>query len=135
MGTNLLAGLARTGLLVAAAISIGVHVGLAPEHLDEWLPLGISFVLAAAAVSLAVAAFAVHPDDRRASSALALLLAGLVVAYLATRLAALPPLDPDREPFDLLGLATVAAEACGALLAVALLRSPLRTTPSQGGTR
>jgi len=128
VGNNLF-GPARTGLLVAGAISVGVHAGLAPEHLDEWMPLGVSFVLSAVAVSLAVAVLALRPDDRRAAYAIALLLGGLVVAYIATRLVALPPLDPEREPFDLLGLLTVAAEACGALLALALV------TRNQGGTR
>src|SRR5437016_1825923 len=40
----------RTLLLLAGAVSAGVHAGLAPEHLHEWPPLRAAFVAAAAAV-------------------------------------------------------------------------------------
>ena len=57
------------------------------------------------------------------------MLAGLVAAYCLTRLTALPPVDPEREPLDAIGVATAAVEAAGLLF---LLR--LRLIP-QGGTR
>ena len=41
---------------------------------------------------------------------------------------ALPPLDPEREPLDGLGVATTVVEAAGVLLALHLSRS-------RGGTR
>lgn len=117
-------------LVVAGAVSAGVHAGLAPEHLHEWPPLGASFVAAAVAAALVVTALALRPDDPRPAAVLGLLLAGLVVAYVSTRLAALPPLDPEREQPDALGVATTAVEAAGVLLALAL-RSPTNA----GGTR
>jgi hypothetical protein len=40
--------------------------------------------------------------------------AAVAPAHLATRLAALPPLDPGREPFDALGICTSTIEALGA---------------------
>jgi hypothetical protein len=107
-------------LLVAAAISAGVHAALAPEHLHEWLPLGVSFVLAAAAAAVGVAALVLRPASVWPPRVLGALLVGLVVAYAATRLAALPPLDPDREPLDLLGVCTSAVEALGAAAALRL---------------
>src|SRR5919201_109193 len=116
-------------LVVAGAVSAGVHAGLAPEHLREWLPLGASFVAAAAAAALGVAALVLRPASVWPPRALGALLAGLVVAYAATRLAALPPLDPDREPLDLLGVCTSALEAAGL---VAALRLVLAYNP--GGT-
>jgi hypothetical protein len=108
-------------LVVAGAISAGVHAGLAPEHLHEWLPLGASFVAAAAAAALGVAALVLRPASVWPPRALAALLAGLVVAYAATRLAALPPLDPDREPLDALGVCTSALEAAGVVAAFRLV--------------
>lgn len=120
--------LERTGVLLAGSVAAGVHAALAPAHLGEWLPLGVAFLAAAAAASLAVAALALRPADRRTLVGLGVLLAALVAGYLTTRLTALPPLDPEREPLDGLGLTTTAVEAAGVLLAVHLSRSP-------GGTR
>src|SRR5918912_2101640 len=103
----------RTVLLLAGAVSAGVHAGLAPEHLHEWPPLGAAFVASAAAAALAVAALVLRPASLWPARALGALLGGLVVAYALTRLSALPPLDPDREPLDVLGVCTSAVEALG----------------------
>ena len=90
----------RTVLLLAGAVSAGVHAGLAHEHLHEWPP-----------------------------RILGALLGSLVVAYALTRLAALPPLDPDREQLDLLGVCTRVVEAAGLVAAV---RPRLTLVPSGG---
>jgi hypothetical protein len=119
----------RTLLLLAGAVSAGVHAGLAPEHLHEWPPLGAAFVAAAAAAALSVAALVLRPESAWPPRVLGALLGGLVVAYALTRLAALPPLDPDREPLDLLGVCTCAVEAAGLLAAV----RPRLTLVTPGG--
>jgi hypothetical protein len=116
-------------LLVAGAASAGVHAGLAPEHLHEWPPLGASFVGAAAAAALGVAALVLRPASVWPPRLLGALLGGLVAAYALTRLAALPPLDPDREPLDVLGVCTGVVEAVGV---VAAARLTFAITP--GGT-
>ena len=119
---------AKETLLVAAAISVGVHAGLAPSHLHEWAPLGASFVAAAAAGSAAVAALVLRPASPWPSRLLGALLGGLIVAYALTRLVALPPLAPEREPLDAIGVCTVAVEAAG--LAVALRLKPIPGGPA-----
>jgi hypothetical protein len=116
-------------LVLAGAVSAGVHAGLAPEHLHEWPPLGAAFVAAAAAAALAVVALVLRPASLWPARFLGALLGGLVVAYALTRIAALPPLDPEREPLDVVGVCTVAVEALGLAAAVRLGRS---ITP--GGT-
>ena len=116
-------------LLFAASVSVGVHAGLAPEHLREWAPLGAAFIVAAVAVSAALVAFVARPGAAWPSGALALQLGGLVAAYCLTRVAALPPLDPEREPLDAIGVFTAGVETAGIRF---LLR--LRLIP-QGGTR
>jgi hypothetical protein len=114
-----------TLLVLAGAVSAGVHAGLAPEHLHEWAPLGAAFVAAAAAAALAVVALVLRPASPWPSRTLGALLGGLVVAYALTRLAALPPLDPEREALDLLGVCTSAVEALG--VAAALRLAPIVT--------
>ena len=112
-----------TFLVLVGAISAGVHAGLAPEHLREWLPLGASFVAAAAAAALGVAALVLRPASPWPARVLGALLGSLVVAYAATRLVALPPLDPDREPLDALGVFTSALEAAGLVAALRLVHA------------
>lgn len=121
----------RLILMVAAAVAVGVHAGLAPEELEDWAPLGACFVAAAVALGGGVAVLAL---GRRycdwAIIGLALLLVGLVVGYAATRLVALPPLDPDREALDPLGVVATAVEAAGVVAALRLARKhPASTIP------
>jgi hypothetical protein len=129
---------ARSVLLVVGAVSAGVHAGLAPEHLHEWLPLGAAFIAAAATVAAASTALVLAPTSPWPPRLLVALLAGLVGAYSLTRLAALPPLDPSREPLDLLGVCTSALELAGAVAAIHLGRPPKpgRLSPAltTGGT-
>lgn len=120
-------GLQGLLLVTAGAVAAGVHAGLAPEHLDEWPPLGASFVAAAAVTGVAVAAVAVWPAAAWPVRVLAFVLAGLVVAYVLTRLVALPPLDPEREEIDSIGLLTLVVEMAGMVAALGFLR--------QGGIR
>jgi hypothetical protein len=125
-------------LIGAGAVGAGVHAAIAPAHLHEWMPLGVSFVAVAAVLAAAVAGLALRPDERRLVTALAALLGMVAAAYVATRLVALPPLDPEREPFDTLGACTSAIEALGVAAALHIHR-PRRPRPSptlsRGGTR
>jgi hypothetical protein len=127
----------RAALVVAAGVSVGVHVALAPEHLREWAPLGAAFVAAVVAVAAATAAVTVRRSSPWPPRLLGGLLAGIAAAYVLTRLVALPPLDPMREAFDPLGLGTSAIELLGAAAALSLGRvsrgrlTPLVTTGGQ----
>lgn len=125
------------GLIGAGAVGAGVHAAIAPAHLREWVPLGAGFAAVAVVLAVVVTAVAVCPDEPRLVAALAALLGLVAVAYVATRLVALPPLDPEREPFDALGICTSAIEALGVLVAVRIHRPRLRLSPalSPGGNR
>jgi hypothetical protein len=119
-----LARLELFGLIGAGALGAGVHAAIAPEHLREWVPLGASFVAVAVLLAAAVAAVALRRTDRRPVAAVSGLLAAVATGYLVTRLVAVPPLDPERESFDTLGICTSAVEVFGVVLAVhiALIR-------------
>jgi hypothetical protein len=106
------------GLIGAGIVGAGVHAAIAPEHLREWVPLGASFVVVAVLLAAGVAAVAARPADRRSLAALSVLLASVATGYLVTRLAAVPPLDPERESFDTLGICTSLVEVFGVVLAV-----------------
>jgi hypothetical protein len=73
-------------------------------------------LLAASAMAVAT-----RPGDRRITSAAGLLLAGLTVAYLASRTTGIPVLDPEPEAVDTVGIATSAVEALGFMVALWLI--------------
>jgi Kef-type K+ transport system membrane component KefB len=115
---NATAARARQLLVLACAASAGVHFALAPEHWRESAISGVAF--AASAVALAACAVALDrlPRSRLAVTAAAVLLAGLLGAYLLTRFTAMPPLADHAEPVDAVGVATKVVEAAGLALAV-----------------
>ena len=99
---------------------------------------GTSFVAVAILFAAAVALLALRPDDRRPVTALGALLATVAGGYVLTRLVAIPPLDPERESFDTLGICTSAIEVLGVVLAVHM-QTPRRRlrylSLSSGGRR
>jgi hypothetical protein len=117
-------------LIGAGAVGAGVHAAIAPEHLHEWVPLGASFVAIAVLLAAAVAALALRPDDRRPVAALGVLLATVAGGYVLTRPAAIPPLDPEREPFDALGISTSAIETFGLVVAIHIRQPQTRRLPN-----
>jgi hypothetical protein len=58
----------------------------------------------------------------RVVGAVALLLAGLSLAYVASRTTGIPALDPDPEGVDAVGVATTAVEAIGVAFALWLIQ-------------
>jgi hypothetical protein len=63
-------------------------------------------------------------------------LGAVATTYALTRLVALPPLDPEREPLDTVGVCTGVVEAAGLLLALSLgqRRRPRLSLVTTGGT-
>ena len=115
-------------VILACAISAGIHGALAPDHFAETTAAGLGFV--AATVSLVVLAVAVtlRPTSALALAGAAVVLAGLLVSYVLAITTGLPVLDPDPEPVDGLALATKAIELVGLLAATSL------TVPQWKGT-
>ncbi|HZB05478.1 MAG TPA: hypothetical protein VE449_02725 [Thermoleophilaceae bacterium] len=106
-------------LALTLASSAGIHAALVPTHAAETPLLGALFALSAlllAALTVGVA----HAPGAVALGAAGLLLGALLVAYVAARFVALPPLT-HSEPVDVLGVATKLIEAGGLVLALRLL--------------
>jgi hypothetical protein len=122
-------------VILACAVSAGIHGALVPGHFDEGAGAGLGFI----AATVALAALAVWLTRRSASrpalAAAAAVLAGLLAAYVLAITTGLPLLHPDPEPVDGLALATKAIEAVGLLTATRLLRRPVAlTVPLPRGT-
>jgi drug/metabolite transporter (DMT)-like permease len=116
------ASLERDLLIVACAVSAGIHAALVPEHLEEGRPAGIAF--AVSAVLLAAAAVALTWSLSPALlGATAALLAGLILSYVLAVTTGVPVLHPEVEPVEGLALFTKAVELAGVGAAVALLET------------
>ena len=111
----------RTALVVACAISAGIHAGLAPAHLRQEPAVGAGFlasVLLLAALSVTLTA---SPTSLAPVAAASLVLAGLVVVYAIATTTGIPVLHPEAEPVDGLALATKAIELAGLAVALGLV--------------
>ena len=108
-------------VILACAISAGIHGALVPGHFDEGPGAGLGFVTAAVALGGLVIWLSRQPGSRPALLAAVALFAGLIGSYALAATTGLPVLHPDPEPVDGLGLATKAIEAVGLLAATRLL--------------
>ena len=126
----------RDLLILACAISAGIHGALAPEHFAEGTGAGVGFVAATVALAALVVAVTLRPASPLAVAAAAAVFAGLLVSYALAIPTGLPILHPDREPVTGLALATKAIEAVGLLAAWSLIRRPslALTIPHLKGT-
>src|SRR5262245_42855774 len=107
-------------VIVACAISAGIHAALAPEHFGEGTGAGLGFLVSA----IALAGLVVALTRTAGAKALALTiatLAGLILAYAFAVTSDVPLLHPETEPVDGLALATKAIEAVGLAAAAHLL--------------
>ena len=116
--------LGRDVVILACAISAGIHGALVPDHLAEGAAAGIGF--AAATVTLAAVATAVtrRPESALALASTAAVLAGLLASYVLAITTGLPVLHPEPEPVTGLALATKAIETLGLLAAWSLVWRP-----------
>ena len=112
----------RDLLIVACAVSAGVHAALAPAHFHESFVEGAGFVAATVALVSVVAALVVRPASRAVPISAAVVFAGLLVSYAAAATTGIPLVHPDTEPVDALAVDTKIVELLGLWLAVDLSR-------------
>lgn len=108
-------------VIVACAISAGIHGALAPGHFQEGTPAGLGFVVATVLLAALAVWLTSHPDDSRALAATVVVLVGLLASYALAATTGLPVLHPEAEPVDGLALVTKATELAGLGAAAALL--------------
>jgi hypothetical protein len=119
-----LAALEGDLVILACAISAGIHAALIPGHFDESTGAGLGFVGATIALAGLVGWMTWRPVSRAPLAAAAVILAGLLASYALAITTGLPVLHPQPEPVDGLALATKAIEAVGLLMATSLLWRP-----------
>lgn len=131
-----LAELRSDVVILACAVSAGIHGALAPDHFDEGTGAGEGFVVATVVLVVLAIGLTRHAESERLLACAMVVFLGLLASYLLAVTTGLPVLHPDPEPVDGLALATKAIEAVGVLAAWSLLRRPhaLLTLQQQKGT-
>lgn len=110
----------RDLVIVACAISTGIHAALTPDHLTEGAAGGAGFAIAAALLA-AVAVALTRVVSTAALAAAAALFGGLILSYGLAVTAGLPLLHPHPEAVDGLAAFTKAVELLGLVAATRLL--------------
>jgi hypothetical protein len=108
-------------VILACAISAGIHGALTPSHFDEGTAAGVGFAAATVALVGIVLWLTWRPASILALAAAVATLAGLLASYALAITTGVPLLHPQPEPVDGLALATKAIEVVGLLAATSLL--------------
>jgi hypothetical protein len=116
--------LQRDVMILACAISAGIHAALVPEHLEEGRAAAGGFAVSAVLLGvLAIAlTYRVTPFLLFAAGAL---MTGLLVSYALAITTGVPILHPDVEPVEGLAVFTKAVEIAGLVAAADLLLKDL----------
>jgi hypothetical protein len=109
-------------VILACAVSAGIHGALAPVHFAEGQAAGAGFVAATLVLAGLLVALTLRPASRPPLLGAAAAFAGLLGSYALAATTGLPLLHPQPEPLDGVALATKAFEAVGLLAAISLLQ-------------
>ena len=116
-----LADLRSDVVVLACAISAGIHGALVPNHFDDGTGPGLGFAAATVALAVIVLWLSRRPASTLALAAAGATLSGLLVSYALAITTGVPVLHPHVEPVEGLALATKAIEAVGLLTTTSLL--------------
>ena len=118
-----LAELRTDAVILACAISAGIHGALVPDHFRDGVGAGLGFVVATALLSVLAIVLTQKPTQL-ALAATTAVFAGLIASYALAITTGLPVLHPEQEAVDGLALFTKGIEAIGLVLAASLVRGP-----------
>jgi hypothetical protein len=118
-----LAELRTDAVILACAISAGVHGALVPDHFEEGMGAGLGFVAATVLLSILGVALTRKPTEVALLGTIAVF-AGLIASYALVITTGMPVLHPEQEAVDGLALFTKGIEAIGLVLAASLVRRP-----------
>jgi CHASE2 domain-containing sensor protein len=118
-------------VILACAISAGIHGALVPGHFEEGNGPGIGFAAATVGLTGIVVWLTWRPASTLALAGAAATLSGLLASYALAITTGVPVLHPHPERVDDLALATKAIEIVGLLAATSLLRRRVAITHSR----
>lgn len=118
-------------MVFACAASAGIHAGIVPEHLREEPRLAVAFIITVLVLLTTGVVGAWWPSARRVAWIAALVMGGLIIAYIASRTTGIPLLAPDPEAVDAIGIVAVCVELLGLLCALWLAHT--RSAAHGGG--
>jgi hypothetical protein len=117
-------------VILACAVSAGIHGALVPDHFQEGTGAGTGFVVATVLLAAVAVTLTRNPSQFVVVGA-ATIFIGLIVGYVVAITAGVPVLHPDVEAVDGLALFTKAVEAVGLIAAASLVRRPSFTALTQ----
>lgn len=124
----------RDLVIVACAISAGIHAALAPEHFQEGTGAGVGFLAAALILAAVAVGLTRRPGSALLLGVAAASLAALLGSYALAATTGLPLLHPEPEPVTGLALFTKGVEAVGLFAAVSSLTAFSLPLPRLRGT-
>jgi hypothetical protein len=124
----------RDLVIVACAISAGIHAALSPEHFREGTGAGVGFLAAALILAAVAVGLTRRPGSALLLGVAAASLAGLLGSYALAATTGLPLLHPEPEPVTGLALFTKGVEAVGLLAAASSLTAFSPPLPRLKGT-
>ena len=110
-------------VILACAISAGIHGALVPDHFAEGTGAGVGFVTATVLLGAIAVALTRKPTPLVLLGAAAVFIV-LLVSYALAITTGVPLLHPEVEAVDGLALFTKAVEAIGLFTAATLIQRP-----------
>jgi hypothetical protein len=110
-------------VILACAISAGIHGALVPDHFAEGTGAGVGFVTATVLLGAIAVALTRKPTPLVLLGAAAVFIV-LLVSYALAITTGVPLLHPEVETVDGLALFTKAVEAIGLFTAATLIQRP-----------
>jgi hypothetical protein len=114
------ASIERDAVVIACAISAGIHAALAPSHFAEGAGAGGGFLASAVLLAVLVAVLRRRETGTVLLATIAVL-TGLIGSYALAVTSGVPLLHPEPESVTGLALITKAVEIAGVLAALHLL--------------
>jgi hypothetical protein len=120
-------------VILACAVSAGIHGALVPDHFQAGTGPGTGFVVATVLLAVVAVTLTRNASQFVVVGAAAIFI-GLIAGYALAITTGVPVLHPDVEAVDGLALFTKAVEAVGLITEASLVRRPSFTalTPPKG---